>query len=159
MLSDTRVTWWRWLRSMLGTGLGSSEVLKSWTFPHAASIRATRQSNHCHMRGFKRSSEICGGEITAALLETLLQECLGASGVSSHFYNRTLPTAAPTERQIHGDAGWHSPGWWSATLWCSRVGGDEPWYSPRNRSPSTLQISHRPPPEAMCRFSLMTPAL
>lgn len=145
MLSDTHVTWWRWLRVMLGIGLGSSEVLKSWTFLHAASIRATRLANHCHMRGFKRSSEICGGEITAALLETLLQECLGASGVSSHFYNCTLPTAALTERQTHEDAGWHSLGWWSTTRRCSRDGGDEPWCSPWNHStdfPQTTSWSH-----------------
>lgn len=160
MLSDTRVTWWRWLSVMLSIGLGSTEVLKKWRFPHAASIRATRAANHCHMREFKRSSEICGEEITAALLETLLQECLGPSGISSHFYNCTLPTAALTERQTgDGDAGWHSTGWWSATLRHSRADGDEPWCSPRNRSPSTHQISHRPPSEARCRSPLMTPAL
>lgn len=158
MLSGTRVTWWRWLRLMLGIGLGSTEILKSWTFPHAASIRATWPANHCHMRGFKRSSEICGGEITAVLLETLLQECLGASGVSSHFYNCTLPTAALTERQTDGDAGWHSPGWWSATLRCSRDGGDEPWCSP-STVPHLHIYTFRPPSEAMCRSSLMTPAL
>lgn len=159
MPSDTRVTWWRWLGVMLGVGLGSIEVPKSRTFPHAVSIRATWLANRCHMRGFKRSSEICGREITAALLETLLQECLGASGVSSHFYNCTLPIAALTERQTRGDAGWHSPGWWSATSRCSRDGGDESWGSLRNHSPSIHQISHRPPFDAMCRSCLMTPAL
>lgn len=138
MLSNTRVTWWRWLRFTLGIGLSSTEVLKSWTFPYTASIRATRPANHCHMTGFKGSVV---QKNTAALLEALLQECLGASGVSSHFYNCTPPTAALTERQIWGDAGWHSPEWWSANLRCSRNGGDEPWCSQKNCSPYTSDFN------------------
>lgn len=40
MLSDTRVTWWRWLESMFGIGLGSTEVLNREPFP---TLRASEQ--------------------------------------------------------------------------------------------------------------------